>query len=100
MHSLFKNVGYGGLDQKMLISVSTKRDVGWWRAISSDCMRDLGRGYFKCSDGVGAHCIRGGRRLDEHCGWRMDGPLACGVGRGAEDFVRWSAEELVVSRSL
>ena len=40
VHSLFKNAGYGGLDQRMLISVSTKRDVGWWRAISSACMRD------------------------------------------------------------
>ncbi len=40
VHSLFKNAGYGGLDQRMLISVSTKRDVGWWRAISSASMRD------------------------------------------------------------
>ena len=40
VHSLFKDAGYGGMNQKRLMSLNSKRDIGWWKAISSASMRD------------------------------------------------------------
>ena len=40
VHSLFKNAGYGSMNERRLISLNSKRDVGWWKAVSSASMRD------------------------------------------------------------
>ena len=40
VHSLFKNAGFGGLDQKVVVGLDAKRDIGWWRAVSAASMRD------------------------------------------------------------
>jgi len=40
VHSLFKNAGYGGMNERRLVSLNSKRDVSWWRAVSAASMRD------------------------------------------------------------
>ena len=40
VHSLFKDAGFGGMNQRCRVSLNSKRDIGWWKAVSSASMRD------------------------------------------------------------
>jgi hypothetical protein len=40
VHSLYKNAGWGQLDAPQVISLNSKRDIGWWRVLATASMRD------------------------------------------------------------
>ena len=112
VHALFKNLGYGALDLKVILSPSCKNDIEWWRAIITMSMRDPHLMSSKISDLVlGTACdyeittdasstIGGGAWLtsgDQSVQQAIDGIITFdSIAVEREGFIRWSPSELAI----
>ena len=110
VHSLFKNLGYGYMDEKLILSNASKLDLEWWRAIILMAMRDphsmsakinhLASGEScdleittdaSSSVGGGAWQSQGDHQIQQ----AIDGIISFdSIEIEREGFIRWSPEEL------
>ena len=112
VHALFKNLGYGPLDWKVILSPSCKNDIEWWRAIITMSMRDPHLMSSRISDlvlGTACDCeittdasstIGGGAWLtsgDQSVQQAIDGIITFdSIAIEREGFIRWSPSELAI----
>jgi hypothetical protein len=97
VHSLYKSAGWGDMDSLKVVSLNSKRDIGWWRVLSIASMRNpwflstdissLRKNkvptIFVCGDACTG--IGGG-------GWLGTSKDEASAGNDA--FIRWSPKEL------
>ena len=86
VHSIFKNLGYGAPDQKIVLSRSAKRDIAFWRVVVLASMKNphcmsakinhlvLSRGGDLCLTADASKLIGGGAWLSESV-MRFDRPV-------------------------
>ena len=112
VHALFKNLGYGPLDYKVILSPSCKNDIEWWQAIITMSMRDPHLMSSRISDlvlGTACDCeittdasstIGGGAWLtsgDQSVQQAIDGVISFeSIAVEKEGFIRWSPSELAI----
>ena len=99
VHSLFKNAGYGGMDERRLVSLDAKRDIGWWRAISAASMRDphiLAADISSVRTELVPTVFVFGDASTSTGGGGWMGPSLAEASAVRKASFRWSAEELVV----
>lgn len=112
VHAVFKNVGYGNLDHKVILSPSCKNDIAWWRAIITMTMRDPHFMSSRINDlvpdtvcdceittdaslhiGGGAWLSSGGLSVQQ----AIDGIISFeSITIEREGFIRWTPEELEI----
>ena len=103
VHSLFKNAGYGGMNERRLVSLNSKRDVSWWRAVSAASMRDphvLAADISSVRTNLVPTVFVVGDASTSTGGGGWVGPSLAEASATSKASFRWSTEELAVFKEF